>query len=188
MMPEQEFDRAVHLQVARLSARLEEREGQLSEAEDCYRKLDDLYQAEKSDHAAAFASKVWLQRRSRQTYSLPDIAGQSAALCYALWLWCGCWALHLCRTPLSEGEMVSVLSRSSARASLGAAHAAERARQQQMLQKLDAEVKAAATQREQQARLPQSCILPSQTGSLFRAVKSPRWPTREDLQQLQSHR
>ena len=43
-----------------LSARLAEREGQLSEAEDCYRKLDDLYQAEKSDHAAALASKVWL--------------------------------------------------------------------------------------------------------------------------------
>ena len=68
MMPGQEYDRAVHLQVARLSARLEEREGQLSEAEDCYRKLDDLYQAEKSDHTAALASKVWLHRRSCQTY------------------------------------------------------------------------------------------------------------------------
>ena len=60
MMPENECDRAVRLQVARLSARLKEREGQLSEAEDCYRKLDDLYQAEKSDHAAALACKVWL--------------------------------------------------------------------------------------------------------------------------------
>ena len=37
---------------------------------------------------------------------------------------------------------------------LGAAHAGERARQQQMLQKLEAEVQAAVTQREQQARLP----------------------------------
>ena len=68
MLPEYEYDKAVHLQVARLSARLQEREGQLSEAEDCYRKLDDLYQAEKSDHAAALASKVWLLRRSCQKY------------------------------------------------------------------------------------------------------------------------
>ena len=86
MMSEYERDRAAHLQVARLSARLQEREGQLSEAEDCYRKLDDLYQAEKSDHAAALASKVWLHRRSRQKYLQPGIAGQCAPFCYALWL------------------------------------------------------------------------------------------------------
>ena len=46
---------------------------------------------------------------------------------------------------------------------LGAAHAGERARQQQMLQKLEAEVKAAVTQREQQAGLPHSCNVASQT-------------------------
>lgn len=60
MMSGYEHDRAALLQVVRLSARLAEREEQLSEAEDCYRKLDDFYQAEKSDHAAALASKVWL--------------------------------------------------------------------------------------------------------------------------------
>ena len=58
------------------------------------------------------------------------------------------------------------------RASWGAAHAGERARQQQMLQKLEAEVKAAVTQREQQARLPQRSNSSLADISLFRAVKS----------------
>ena len=53
---------------------------------------------------------------------------------------------------------------------LGTAHAGERARQQQMLQKLEAEVKAAVTQREQQARLPQGCNVHSQTVAFFKAV------------------
>ena len=93
IMPEDVDDRAAHLQVARLSARLQEREGQLSEAEDCYRKLDDLYQAEKSDHAAALASKVWLLRRSSQKYLEPAL--QDRAVCHAfmavLWeLGCAC--------------------------------------------------------------------------------------------------
>ncbi len=48
----------VKLQVAKLSARLKEREEQLSEAQDCYSKLDALYQAEKADNSAALSSKV----------------------------------------------------------------------------------------------------------------------------------
>ena len=44
--------------MAKLSARLKEREEQLSEAQDCYSKLDALYQAEKADNSAAHSSKV----------------------------------------------------------------------------------------------------------------------------------
>ena len=61
----------------------------------------------------------------------------------------------MCRTPLPVNEMCWAVQE-QCESELGAAHAGERARQQQMLQKLEAEVKAAVTQREQQARLPQS--------------------------------
>ena len=44
--------------MAKLTARLKEREQQLSEAQDCYSKLDALYQAEKADNSAARSSKV----------------------------------------------------------------------------------------------------------------------------------
>jgi len=44
--------------VSKLSSRLKEREEQLSEAQDCYSKLDAIYQAEKADIATALSSKV----------------------------------------------------------------------------------------------------------------------------------
>ncbi len=46
--------------MAKLSSRLKEREEQLSEAQDCYSKLDAIYQAEKADSSAALSSKVCL--------------------------------------------------------------------------------------------------------------------------------
>ena len=67
----------------------------------------------------------------------------------------------MCRTPLPVNEMCWAVQE-QCESELGAAHAGERARQQQMLQKLEAEVKAAVTQREQQARLPHSCNVSSQ--------------------------
>ena len=48
----------VQVQVGKLSTRLKEREEQLSEAQDCYSKLDALYQAERADNSAALSSKV----------------------------------------------------------------------------------------------------------------------------------
>ncbi len=44
--------------MAKLSARLKEREEQLSEAQDCYSKLAAIYQAESADNSAALSSKV----------------------------------------------------------------------------------------------------------------------------------
>lgn len=49
---------ALQAQVSKLSSRLKEREEQLSEAQDCYSKLDAIYQAEKADVAHALSSKV----------------------------------------------------------------------------------------------------------------------------------
>ena len=49
---------ALQAQVSKLSSRLKEREEQLSEAQDCYSKLDAIYQAEKADIATALSSKV----------------------------------------------------------------------------------------------------------------------------------
>ncbi len=46
------------VQVAKLSARLQEREEQLSEAQDCYAKLEALYQAEKADNATTLATAL----------------------------------------------------------------------------------------------------------------------------------
>ena len=44
--------------MSKLSSRLKERDEQLSEAQDCYSKLDAIYQAEKADIATALSSKV----------------------------------------------------------------------------------------------------------------------------------
>lgn len=46
------------MQVAKLSARLKEREEQLSEAQDCYAKLESLHQAEKADSATTLATAL----------------------------------------------------------------------------------------------------------------------------------
>lgn len=53
--------KGVQVQVAKLSARMKEREEQLSEAQDCYSKLDAIYQAERADNSAALSSKVRLK-------------------------------------------------------------------------------------------------------------------------------
>lgn len=48
------------MQVARLTARLQEREEQLTEASDCYEKLNAIYQGDKADGATVLAAKVLL--------------------------------------------------------------------------------------------------------------------------------
>lgn len=57
-------DPSLPVQVAKLSAQLKEREEQLSQAQDCYDKLESLHQAEKADSATTLATALATKVRS----------------------------------------------------------------------------------------------------------------------------